>query len=595
MKCRFGCISFLSHGGALACGYKEKTIEVCKWDATTLQLTEQPLHIEAESSVSAVGVSFHGRHVAAGLENNTICLWGLPEGTPIGIPVSFSGNDIVCRIAFSREGNRFASSGFSGAVGVWEITPTGPDLELSLQGHMSWVLDLAYSPDGRHLFSCSDDRTIRKWDAHSTDTPDPIIPQSTSSIVGVHISHDGTRIASVSEDGTVRLWNGASGTVIPSRLPTKVNERTIYHSAMSRDGTRIMAVSRGMVWLLDFKGCKQTNRRIELDTYKDSTGVFSADGSRIYITSRKRIYTIDVDTMEETPDSSTWKAFPVLWFYGPPVISPDGAQFAVLSLDTDVTVRLRILDSQTVEEVSLPMLLHSSDQLWRWCISPDLHYVASVSFSGTDIQVVRIEGGIFQKDYSFDNTVCRCLVFVPYTTGTHLASAHGSNIVIWDLVSCNPIIGPLRRYNSKADVKSMASSQDGMRLVAGYSDGKVLVWDVSVFGDSHSGHPVIPIVLSSEAAHALPHPEDILSPEVAVFEGYSEGNPINTVEMTEDGWIVGPEYRRLFWVPPELRALWPHMMKWDLTGGQEYLQLDLSQFAAHGRRWTDCYVDSDVP
>ncbi|THG93876.1 hypothetical protein EW026_g7475 [Hermanssonia centrifuga] len=600
MKCSFDCISFLSHGGALACGYKENTIEVWKWDATTLQLTEQPLHIEAESSVFAVGVSFDGRHVAASLENDTICLWGLPEGTPIGISVSMSSRTDweVRKIVFTQDGSRFASAGHRGAVDVWKITPTGPVLEVSLQGHTDWVWGLAYSPYGRHLFSCSDDRTIRKWDAHSTNTPDPTIPQSTSSIVGVHISHDGTRIASVSEDGTVCLWDGASGTVIPSRLPTIVNEGTIYLSAMSRDGTRIMAFSRGMVWLLDFKGCKQTERRIELDTEYDSTGVFSADGSRIYITSGDRkVNIIDVDTMEETLDSSTGEAFPLKEFYGPPVISPDGAQFAVLSQDTDETVRLRTLDSQTVEEVSLPMLLHSSDQLWRWCISPDLHYVACELSHKDNIQVMRIEDGILQKAISlhFDDTSCFCLVFLPYTTATLLASAHGSDIVIWDLVSCNPIIGPLRHSNSTAGVTSMACSQDGMRLVAGYEDGKVLVWDVSVFGDSHSGNSVIPIVLSPEAAHALPHPEDILSPEVAAPKVYSKGNPINTVEMTRDGWIVGPEYRRLFWVPPELRAgIWPHRMKWDITGGEERIQFDLSQ-VAHGRRWTDCYVDSDLP
>ncbi len=105
---------------------------------------------------------------------------------------------------------------------------------------------------------------------------------------------------------------------------------------------------------------------------------------------------------------------------------------------------------------------------------------------------------------------------------------------------------------------------------------------------------VIPIVLSPEAAHALPHPEDILSPEVEAPKVY-RGNPINTVEMTEDGWMVGPKSRRLFWVPPELRAqIWPHRMRWDLTGGEERIQLDLSQFV-HGLGWTDCYVDSDVP
>ncbi|THG95448.1 hypothetical protein EW026_g6211 [Hermanssonia centrifuga] len=199
MKSRFESITFLADGTLVACGYNEQTIEICQWNAATLQLIGKPLRIEAGSRVYAVGMSSDGRYVAAALVPDIIHLWVLPEGTPVGVPVSVPWRP-VWRITFPPDGSHFASAGWRG-VDVMEITPTGPVLEVSLQGHTGLVRGLVYSPDGRHIFTCSVDCTIRKWDAHSTDKPDLIIHQYTSSIVGVHISHDGT-IASVFEDGT---------------------------------------------------------------------------------------------------------------------------------------------------------------------------------------------------------------------------------------------------------------------------------------------------------------------------------------------------------------------------------------------------------
>ncbi len=88
IKSQFKCVAFLSDGTLVACGHTEQTIEVCQWDAATLQLTGQPLHIEAGSTINAAGISSDGRYVAAASGYDTVNLWGLPEGTPIGVPVN---------------------------------------------------------------------------------------------------------------------------------------------------------------------------------------------------------------------------------------------------------------------------------------------------------------------------------------------------------------------------------------------------------------------------------------------------------------------------------------------------------------------------
>ena len=39
--------------------------------------------------------------------------------------------------------------------------------QCTLTGHSDWVRSVAYSPDGKHVVSGSDDRTVKVWDAQT--------------------------------------------------------------------------------------------------------------------------------------------------------------------------------------------------------------------------------------------------------------------------------------------------------------------------------------------------------------------------------------------------------------------------------------------
>ena len=74
-----------------------------------------------------------------------------------------------------------------------------------LRGHTDRVNWASYSPDGAHIVSCSDDNTIRVWDAKSGQCVQVFRDQD-NIFAHVEFAHDGIYILSKSHKGTVITW-----------------------------------------------------------------------------------------------------------------------------------------------------------------------------------------------------------------------------------------------------------------------------------------------------------------------------------------------------------------------------------------------------
>ena len=98
-----------------------------------------------------------------------------------------------------------------GIVALWNL-----DSETSLrllEGHSSWVTDLAITPDGKYALSGAWGRLVRAWDLDS-GVQRCVLRGHGGIVSSVAIADDGRLGASASEDSTVRVWDLEAGRLI---------------------------------------------------------------------------------------------------------------------------------------------------------------------------------------------------------------------------------------------------------------------------------------------------------------------------------------------------------------------------------------------
>jgi len=114
----------------------------------------------AGNPILSLAFSKDGNYLSAGFLNGSIRIWNMsdPERNPTElIGRHFSG---VTSMAFSKDGNDLASSSYDRTIkiGNWKSTGVKP---ISIEKHDLWVYDILYTPNDKHLISCSADKTIR--------------------------------------------------------------------------------------------------------------------------------------------------------------------------------------------------------------------------------------------------------------------------------------------------------------------------------------------------------------------------------------------------------------------------------------------------
>lgn len=74
-----------------------------------------------------------------------------------------------------------------------------------LNGHVSGVTSVAFSPDGKTVVAGSGDKTARIWNADGSGSP-VVLNGDESEVTSVAFSPDGKTVVTGSRDKTARIW-----------------------------------------------------------------------------------------------------------------------------------------------------------------------------------------------------------------------------------------------------------------------------------------------------------------------------------------------------------------------------------------------------
>ena len=173
------------------------------------------------------------------------------------------------------------------AIGAYRRTPTreareavsnaSAQLLAQLEGHVRWVTNAVFSPDGQSIVTASDDHTARIW---STATGRLLakLEGHTSRVNSVAFSPDSHWIVTASDDHTARIWNAAAGKLLAT---LEGHSEAVNSVTFSPDATRIVTASDDRSIRIWNAVTGQPLDELEGHSRRVNCAVFSPDSQRI--------------------------------------------------------------------------------------------------------------------------------------------------------------------------------------------------------------------------------------------------------------------------------------------------------------------------
>jgi WD40 repeat protein len=197
----------------VTCGY-DRLVKL--WDVPAGKL----VHELKDHSDAVYGVAFNadGTLLASGAADRAVKVWDVATGKRL-FTLS-EATDWVYTVAWNPANNQLAAAGVDRSIRVWDVTADGGNLVHSVFAHEGPVTRLAYSGDGKTLYSLSEDRGLKAWDAAKMVERTAYAKQPETPLAFA-VRPDHKQLALGRYDGVLSLLDEATGKVQSEPLPRK--------------------------------------------------------------------------------------------------------------------------------------------------------------------------------------------------------------------------------------------------------------------------------------------------------------------------------------------------------------------------------------
>ena len=446
--------------------------------------------------------SADGTTLAIGGEDGHVRLLDLASGR---VQTLSGGHEApVMDEAFSPDGRRLATSAEDGSVIVWGLrkgrateTLAGlgtADASLGLQGNGDGVPNLAFSPDGRTLYTESFDSTAIIWDVAGdrrlgrtfttglVRIPEDVWPPAFA------VSPDGRTLAVARLDGRVDLIDAE--TLRRTRTFEALHRTPALAIEYSPDGRRLaVAGGRGLVGLFDAGSGQRVGSLLSAPSrrgpcadprstrlFEQGTPCFDAMVQALAFSQTGLLAAAgvggEVRIWEQGSDELIGPPLDLPPFVLGAAFSPDGSQLAVAfgTFAKGGSNGVDVRDARSGERLAR---LPSENEVRSVAFSPDGRLLAGGQVDGTTL-LWETDG--WEQMGSLDLRAGATLGVAFSPDGHTVATSHDDGaVVLWDVDSRQPIgslSGPAGHW------VTARFTLDGRRLFAVYDNGTAIRWEV---------------------------------------------------------------------------------------------------------------------
>ncbi|MBU8892312.1 MAG: hypothetical protein KOO66_06005 [Bacteroidales bacterium] len=175
---------------------------IYQWDLKTL---ESQVLFESESKINSIDISSDSKFVAVGLQNGEVQIIDAVSKSLVKL-IENSSNTAITAVSFNQKGTWLVTGDSRGAV-IVRNTEGFEEID-NLEGHKSKIYDIDFSPSDSLMATSSLDGTVRMWDCTNLNNQPVELRDHESWVLSIAFSPDGKRlVTSSNQKDRLIIWS----------------------------------------------------------------------------------------------------------------------------------------------------------------------------------------------------------------------------------------------------------------------------------------------------------------------------------------------------------------------------------------------------